>query len=110
MLSNRLAFAALAVGCLLAAAGGGYLASRWGAPPVAASDVPATSMRSSSAAVQATEIASEKTSVERPTPDLGPAPSTPPSVARRAEAAAPSRTVTPPASRGPKPGIPAPLP
>src|SRR6476646_2669840 len=33
MLSNRLAFAALAVGCLGAAAGGGYLASRQNAVP-----------------------------------------------------------------------------
>jgi hypothetical protein len=37
MLSNRLAFAALGVGCLAAAAGGGYLASRQNAVPVPAS-------------------------------------------------------------------------
>lgn len=110
MLSNRLAFAALAVGCLLAAAGGGYLASRWSAPPVAASDAPATSTKSSSAAVQATEIVSEKTSAERPTTDALPAPSTPAPVARRAEVSAPPRAVNPAASRAPKTGIPEPLP
>ena len=86
MLSNRLAFAALAVGCLLAAAGGGYLASRWSAPPVAASDGPASSMKSSSAAVQATEIVSEektpRTAATRSAD--GPAPA-----ARRAEPAPP---------------------
>lgn len=37
MLSNKLAFAALAVGCLGAAAGGGYLATRQNAVPVPAS-------------------------------------------------------------------------
>jgi hypothetical protein len=37
MLSNRLAFAALAIGCLAAAAGGGYLASRQNAVPAPAS-------------------------------------------------------------------------
>jgi hypothetical protein len=109
MLSNRLAFAALAVGCLLSAAGGGYLASRWSAPSVAASDAPATSMKSSSAAVQATEIVSERTSAERPTTDALPAPSTPAPVARRAEVA-PPRAVNPAASRAPKTGIPEPLP
>ena len=37
MLSNRLAFAALAVACIAAAAGGGYLASRQNAVPASAS-------------------------------------------------------------------------
>src|SRR5262249_8156454 len=37
MLSNRLAFAALAVACIGAAAGGGYLASRQNAVPTPAS-------------------------------------------------------------------------
>src|SRR5438132_34005 len=37
MLSNRLAFAALAVACISAAAGGGYLASRQNAVPTPAS-------------------------------------------------------------------------
>ncbi|PYR27697.1 MAG: hypothetical protein DMF98_05150 [Acidobacteria bacterium] len=43
MLSNKLAFAALAIACLAAAAGGGYLASRQNAvpAPVAASSSPA---------------------------------------------------------------------
>ena len=111
MLSNRLAFAALAVGCLLAAAGGGYLASRLSPPPVAASDGPASSMKSSSAAVQATEIVSEKTSAEGPTTDAAlSAPSTPAPVARRAEVPAPPKAVNPAASRSPKTRIPEPLP
>src|SRR3954470_6270632 len=37
MLSNRLAFAALAIACIGAAAGGGYLASRQNAVPTPAS-------------------------------------------------------------------------
>jgi len=43
MLSNKLAFAALAIACLAAAAGGGYLASRQNAvpAPVAATSAPA---------------------------------------------------------------------
>ena len=42
MLSNRLAFAALATACMAAAAGGGYLASRQNAvpAPVAATSAP----------------------------------------------------------------------
>ncbi len=45
MLSNRLAFAALATACIAAAAGGGYLASRQNAvpAPVAATSAPAVS-------------------------------------------------------------------
>lgn len=87
MLSNRLAFAALAVGCLLAAAGGGYMASRWGAPPVVASDAPASATQPSSTAVQATELpATENTSRTAATPPAtSPAPA-----ARRAEPAATS--------------------
>mgnify|MGYP003693657185 CR=1 FL=1 len=110
-LSNRLAFAALAVGCLLAAGGGGYLASRWSAPPVAASDAPAASMKSSSAAVQATEIVSER---RRPK-DQQQTHYLPPSTAthlsqgglkyRRHPGA-----VNPAASRAPRTGIPEPLP
>jgi type IV secretory pathway VirB10-like protein len=44
MLSNKLAFAALAVACIAAAAGGGYLASRQNAvpAPVAATSAPAS--------------------------------------------------------------------
>jgi hypothetical protein len=111
MLSNRLTFAALAVGCLLAAAGGGYLASRWSAPPVAASDASASNLRSTSAAVPTTEFVSEKASDERPTTDAVPAPpSTPAPVARRPEASAPPRTANPAGPRAPKTGIPQPLP
>src|SRR5262245_11690615 len=58
MSSNRLAFTALAIGCLLASAGGGYLASRWSAPQVAASDAPASATKYSSTGVQATDAPS----------------------------------------------------
>ena len=43
MLSNRLAFAALGIGCLAAAAAGGYVASRQNAVPVPASAATAVS-------------------------------------------------------------------
>ena len=54
MLSNRLAFAALAVGCLGAAAGGGYLASRQNAvpAPVAAQAQPPAATTPQPAAAQ----------------------------------------------------------
>ena len=54
MLSNRLAFAALAVGCLGAAAGGGYLASRQNAvpAPVAAQAQPPAATTPQSPAAQ----------------------------------------------------------
>jgi hypothetical protein len=57
MQSNRLAFAALAVACIAAAAGGGYVASRQNvAPPTEAAPVaPAPATSSPSAAVQETE-------------------------------------------------------
>src|SRR4029453_17058198 len=88
MSSNRLAFAAVAIGCLLASAGGGYLASRWSAPPVAASDAPASATtQTSSIAVQATELPrTENTFRTAATPPAtSPAPA-----ARRAEPAATS--------------------
>ena len=87
MLSNRLALAALAAGCLLAAAGGGYLASRWGAPPVVASDAPASAPQPSSTAVQATELPATENSLRT---GATPPPTSPTPAARRAEPAATS--------------------
>ena len=60
MLSNRLAFAALAVACIGAAAGGGYLASRQNSVPAAvqaegARDLALTTTGATAAAVQETE-------------------------------------------------------
>jgi type IV secretory pathway VirB10-like protein len=73
MLSNRLAFAALAVGCLGAAAGGGYLASRQNAvpAPVAAQAQPpaATTQPVAAQPVQETEAV-----VGDPAPRPAPAP------------------------------------
>ena len=56
MQSNRLAFAALAVACIVAAAGGGYVASRQNvAPPTNAAPVALAPAKSLPAAVQETE-------------------------------------------------------
>jgi hypothetical protein len=56
MLANRLAFAALAVACIGAAAGGGYLASRQSSAPVSAAvSAPGSATSSSAKPVQETE-------------------------------------------------------
>jgi hypothetical protein len=56
MLANRLAFAALAVACIGAAAGGGYLASRQSSPPVSAAvSAPGSATSSTAKPVQETE-------------------------------------------------------
>ncbi len=56
MLSHRLAFAALAVACIAAAAGGSYVASRQNvAPPAAIASGPAAAETSSPSPVQETE-------------------------------------------------------
>jgi hypothetical protein len=77
MLSNRLAFAALAVGCLGAAAGGGYLASRQNAvpAPVAAQAQPPAALAQPVAPqpVQETEAVVGDTA-SRPAPAPAPAP------------------------------------
>jgi type IV secretory pathway VirB10-like protein len=60
MLSNKLAFAALAAACIAAAAGGGYLASRQNTvpAPVAATSEPSPSVAASNAASPSTPLAS----------------------------------------------------
>src|ERR1700680_3287241 len=56
MLANRLAFAALAVACIGAAAGGGYLASRQSSAPVSAAvSAPGSASSSTAKPVQETE-------------------------------------------------------
>jgi hypothetical protein len=63
MLSNRLALAALAIACIGAAAGGGYLATRQNTVPVPASaQVPSPDTTSGSAAVRGTTAALKSTS------------------------------------------------
>jgi hypothetical protein len=85
MLSNRLAFVALGIGCLAAAAGGGYVASRQNAVPVpasaaatvtnpAASVAPATTPERPAVPVQETEAvvgdtASKSASAPAPSAD-----------------------------------------
>ena len=74
MLSNRLAFAALAVGCLGAAAGGGYLASRQNAvpAPVAAQAQPPAATTPQPAAAQ--PVQETEAVVGDPAPRPAPAP------------------------------------
>ncbi|MBW8866465.1 MAG: hypothetical protein JF610_03900 [Acidobacteria bacterium] len=107
MLSNRLAFAALAVGCLGAAAGGGYLASRQNAvpAPVSAQAQPpaATTQPPAAQPVQETE-AVVGDAAPRPAP--APAPVTKSAAPQKRNEPAPrtasahnTRTAAPTASR-----------
>jgi len=64
MLSNRLAFAALAVACIAAAAGGGYLASRQNTVPA-----PASAQTASPVPAAAPAPAAPSTAVAAPTAD-----------------------------------------
>jgi type IV secretory pathway VirB10-like protein len=99
MLSNRLAFAALAVACIGAAAGGGYLASRQNAVPVPASAqaqpqgvvAPAAPAPPAAQPVQETEAAVAAEAPARPTPT----PATKTQSAKRAEAAPRASAATP---------------
>jgi hypothetical protein len=77
MLANRLAFAALAVACIGAAAGGGYLASRQNTAPVAAAGVNAPESGTSSTAkpVQETETIVGDTTPKAPPAVKAPSPS-----------------------------------
>ena len=96
MLSNRLAFAALAVGCLGAAAGGGYLASRQNAvpAPVAAQAQPPAAIAQPAAPqpVQETEAVVGDTPRPAPAPTPAPAPVTKSAASKRNEP--PSRTAS----------------
>ncbi len=107
MLSNRLAFAALGVACIAAAAGGGYLATRQNAVPVqtsaAGAPPPAAATSIAAAAstqpVQATEAGVDDTAAKQPPPAL-PAPGT---AAKSSRDKAPARSPEPTASRTPRP-------
>jgi hypothetical protein len=120
MLSNRLAFAALAVACIGAAAGGGYLASRQTAVPAAAqaaTSVPQASIPSSPAAsagtpVQETEAvvgesggktASRTITSSAPSPTSAKRVEPPSRAATQPEPAARTRATTAPSPRHPEP-------
>ena len=102
MFSNRLAFAALAVACIAAAAGGGYLASRQSVTPSPAAVQPAPAPAPAASAarpVQETEavVAAAKTGSAL----VAPKPAAP--VTRRAEA--PARDARTTARKEPPPAL-----
>jgi hypothetical protein len=96
MFANRLAFAALAVACIGAAAGGGYLASRQNSTPVAAAAVNAPGSTTSSTAkpVQETEAIVGDTTADAPPAIAAPLSPSPSVAPRRPEvpARAPAHT------------------
>src|SRR4051794_25185291 len=94
MLSNRLAFAALAVACIGAAAGGGYVALRRNTPPVervAGSLAAAWSEAPSAVPVEETEAVVDESGGSSPVPlaarPAAPATNTHGPVSKRADAA-----------------------
>jgi hypothetical protein len=102
MLSNRLAFAALGIGCLAAAAAGGYVASRQNAVPVPASAAtavttpaapvaPATTPERPAQPVQETEavVGDRPKSAAAPTPNDSGVPATTPTAPKSSRDAAP---------------------
>ncbi len=107
MLSNRLAFAALGVACIAAAAGGGYFATRQNAIPVqtsaavASSPTAATPMApaASPQPAQATATSVDDTAAKQ-TPAALPAPGAP---AKSSGDKTPSRSPEPTAARAPRP-------
>ena len=109
MLSNRLAFAALAVACIGAAAGGGYLATRQNVVPAPASAemmapaaAPAPALTAEAPppapAVQETEAVVGDRPQSAPTPEATPAPKA--TASRKAE---PERTAPRASNRRPAP-------
>jgi hypothetical protein len=92
MLSNRLAFVALAVACIASAAGGGYLATRQTAVPASAaaqSSAPepvaqAGPAQSAAPAPTATRATTAVQETEAVVADSAPKPTTPPAAARSA--------------------------
>jgi hypothetical protein len=94
MLSNRLAFAALAIACLGAAAGGGYLASRQNAvpAPVSAEVQPAGAMSTPTPAAQPSQPVQETEAIvgdtaSRPAAPAAPAPAPAPKASARRDPA-----------------------
>jgi hypothetical protein len=123
MLSNKLAFAALAVACIAAAAGGGYLASRQNtvpapaaaqAPPsapiapVAAADRPVTETEAIVGDKAATTSTARR--VEKPREASKPARQMPPPASQMAQANAPSPAAQPPVAVPPPPVVEPPAP
>jgi hypothetical protein len=104
MFSNRLAFAALGVACIAAAAGGGYLASRQNAAPPSAAVQPATAPAFAASAarpVQETETVVGAAKAESAPAPVAPKPAAP--VARRAET--PARDARTTTRREPPPAL-----
>src|ERR1700682_614364 len=102
MLANRLAFAALAVACIGAAAGGGYLASRQSAAPVpAAVSAPGSVTSSTAKPVQETEAIVGDTAEALPavTAPASPSASVTPRRADPARASQTARATQPPSNR-----------
>ena len=115
MLSNRVAFALLAVACLGAAAGGGYLASRQNvAPaPIAALEAPVPASGPSATPVQETEAlvgAPEVKPAEAPDPSPAASPRTAPAVKRNEPVAKPAAPASARAANPADPKKPEPLP
>src|ERR1700730_15253469 len=102
MLANRLAFAALAVACMGAAAGGGYLASRQSSAPVSAAvSAPGSASSSTAKPVQETEAIVGDTAGTLPavTPPASPSASVTPRRADPARATQTARATQPRSSR-----------
>ncbi len=107
MLYSRLAFAALAVACIGAAAGGGYLASRQNVVPIAASAVsapvpPGSSFSSIATPVQETEAVVGDTTPAAP-PRLAAAPTATASPTSAKHVEPPARATAQATPRAPQP-------
>lgn len=95
---NKLVFGGLALGCIAAAAGGGYLAARQAPSPAdTAVSAPVTSGADPAQPVRESEgVISPEAA---PEPAAQPAPATPPVAPRRDREPAPTRATPPPVSR-----------
>jgi type IV secretory pathway VirB10-like protein len=99
MFSNRLAFGALALACVTAAAGGAYLATRQNAQPAAVANIAGAAPVAAPVArpVQETEaVIGEVPKTAEAVPPAVAVPSAPPIRREREETAAPSRAATRP--------------
>jgi hypothetical protein len=108
MFSNRLAFAALALACIAAAAGGGYFASRQNATPVPVMAAPAATVAPATAPAETAGPSSAATA-EKPVQEteavVGDAP---PKPAQTPEAPEPASSIPAPAKRPDAPSRPPP--
>jgi hypothetical protein len=107
MLSNRLAFAALAVVCIAAAAGGGYFASRQnGALPADRASAPATDLTPTGVPVAETEALVDEALQTPPTTDSASKASAVPTKRAGAFGRSPAQPTAPaPKSRTATPGV-----